>query len=82
VLTSGLTLPAPTTPVENEPVAMGTRSPIRSVAFSSFKARISGFWRIFESEALASMVNDPPGMLIAKFPIPTVYPPPPLELRC
>ena len=60
---TGLTLPAATMPVWNEPVAIGTRSPILSVAFSSFRARIWGFCRSLVLLSLARNENEPPGTL-------------------
>src|SRR5271166_5167188 len=41
-------MPAPILPIpdENDPVAMGTRSPIFSDAFCPSSARICGFWMI------------------------------------
>src|SRR5208337_4560657 len=51
-------MPAPILPIpdENDPVAMGTRSPIFSEAFCPSKARICGFWMILVSLELNNAV--------------------------
>src|SRR5579864_3071726 len=56
----------PPKPLWNEPVAMGTRSPILSEAFSLSMTRISGLWRTLVLLSLASRENEMPGMETAK----------------
>src|SRR5215469_5123972 len=70
----------------NEPVAIGTRSPIRKVAFSLFRTRICGFWSTLLLLSVARKVKvAEDGMATAKLPMPLMPPvfrvnEPPLEL--
>ena len=58
----------PPKPLWNDPVAMGTRSPILREAFSLSRTRISGLCRTLVSLSLASSENDIPGIETEKSP--------------
>src|ERR1700677_484105 len=51
-------MPAPTLPIpeENDPVAIGTRSPIFNVAFCPSRARTCGLWMTLVSVSLINAV--------------------------
>src|SRR4029077_1163784 len=59
-------MPTPPMPGWNDPVAMGTRSPILSEAFCPSTARICGFWISFTLLSLNSAVIEADGMVTVK----------------
>src|SRR6478736_8939436 len=58
----------PPKPLWKEPVAMGTRSPILSEAFSLSSTRISGLWITLVRLSEARSEKEMPGMVTAKSP--------------
>src|SRR5256885_913149 len=61
-------LTEPPKPLWNEPVAMGTRSPILREAFSLSRTRTSGRWRTLVWLSEARSEKEMPGMVTAKSP--------------
>src|SRR5580700_5744328 len=61
-------MPVPTLPMpeENDPVAIGTRSPIFNVAFCPSSARTCGLWMTFVSVSLIKAEADAAGIVTWK----------------